>query len=244
LIINKITAVYFMKEKNIMLSGYRTILPIILFCILFFISCNNATECAESEKSPEIVKISENIFKIGNAVLDTSKGVLTVSGWINMNEGMVELLACGPKGKLHESVLVLDIEPYHLQVALLLLGLKPGGGLKYQGDPGTPMGDSLFVYVSWEKSDGNHIRVRGEDLIYDIIKKKHMERTEWVFSGSRFIDSTFMAALEQSYITTFHDPNTIIDNPLPTGGDDTLYEVNKSLVPPVNTKVTVELIKK
>ena len=51
----------------------------------------------------------------------------------------------------------------------------------------------------------------------------------------------FMASIGQSYITTYHDPDTIIDNPLSTGGDDTLYEVNKDIVPPVGTPVIVEL---
>ena len=70
-----------------------------------------------------------------------------------------------------------------------------------------------------------------------------MTRTPWVFSGSCFINGKFVAGIEESYITTFHDPNTIIDNPLPTGADDTLYEANKTILPPENTPVVVELIK-
>jgi len=220
----------------------KKIYLIFFFSFLIILSLNSP--CLHSENSSsEITKISETKYKIGKAYLDTEKGSVTLNGWVNMSEGLVELLACGPNGKRHESVLVIDVEPYHLQVALLMLGLEPGGGLLFQGDPRTPTGDSLYVYVSWDECDGDHIHVRGEDLIYNVIEKRTMTHTAWIFSGSRFVNGRFVAAIEQSYITTFHDPNTIIDNPLPTGADDTLYEVNKNIVPAENTPVTVELIK-
>jgi hypothetical protein len=214
----------------------------IFFTIFLAFIC--FTDILYAQNPPEVKKISNSEYQIGNALINTAKGSVTLKGWVNMSEGLIELLACGPRGKKHESVLILDVEPYHLQVALLMLGLEPGGGLSFQGDPKTPKGDSLYVYVSWEKRDGNHMRVRGEDLVYNIKENKTMPQTEWVFSGSRFINNVFMASVEQSFITTFHDPNTIIDNPLTSGGDDTLYEVNKKLVPPVNTPVIIELIKK
>ena len=217
----------------------RGVISIICCIIAHFFSYYVSAE----ETSPEVLKLNDSQYKIGNAFLNMSKGTITLNGWVNMSEGVIELLACGKRGKTHESVFVLDVEPYHLQVALLMLGLEPGGGLQYQGDPRTPKGDSLFVYVSWEKGDGNHIRVRGEQVVYNIKEKRPMTATAWVFSGLRFIDNTFMASVSQSYITTFHDPDTIIDNPLSTGGDDTLYEANKFLLPPPNTPVKVELIK-
>jgi hypothetical protein len=46
-----------------------------------------------------------------------------------------------------------------------------------------------------------------------------------------------MADMEGSIITTFHDPYTIIDNPLPGGGNDELYVVNETLVPPKETEI-------
>jgi hypothetical protein len=147
---------------------------------------------------------------------------------------------------VHESVLVLDIVPYHLQVALLLLGLEPGGGLEYQGDPRTPTGDPVEVWVAWDRSDSTNgpsvaVRHRAEDLIYNIAAKKPMQRTHWVFVGSEIVNGRFMAQIEQSLITTYHDPFTILDNPLPTGGDDTLYVVNEQVVPERGTPVRVTI---
>ncbi|MBA7587889.1 hypothetical protein ES708_29935 [subsurface metagenome] len=86
--------------------------------------------------------------------------------------------------------------------------------------------------------------MRGEELVYNLKEDRSMLPTAWVFTGSRFINEMFMASIGQSYITTYHDPDTIIDNPHSTGGDDTLYEVNGALVPPVGTPVIVELGKR
>jgi len=224
-------------NKRIIFISISGLSVAVLFILLY------AFTCSAQEMSSDIVRLSDTEYRVGTALLDMNNMSLTVPGKVNMTRGQVELLACGPRGKLHESVLVLDIEPEHLQVALLMLGLEPGGGLSFQGDPRTPVGDSLFVYISWNNGDGNHKKVRGEELIYNIKTHETMTPTPWVFSGSRFIGGKFMAALEQSYITTYHDPNTIIDNPLSTGADDTLYEANSTLVPPVGTPVTVEMVK-
>ena len=188
----------------------------------------------------QIAKIDDHTYRLGNLVIDGDRREITIPGRINMQRGMIELLACAPGGKVHESVLVLDVAPYHLQVALLLLGLQNGGGLQYQGDPRTPKGDSVEVWVKW--NTGIHdTTVRGEDCVWDIPRGKPMEHTPWVFVGSRMDNGKFVADIEKSLITTFHDPLTILDNPLPTGGDDELYKVNEKLVPPKGTPVRVIL---
>ena len=47
-----------------------------------------------------------------------------------------------------------------------------------------------------------------------------------------------MAQVEHSIAATYHDPFAILDHPLPTGADDTIYYVNSKLVPPKGTPVT------
>ena len=192
----------------------------------------------DSSATPPIVKLSSTTYKIGNILLNIEDRVVHFPGQVNMNEGIVELLACAPGGKTHESVLVVNIIPYHLQVALLLLGLNYGDNIEYQGDPNTPLGDSVEVWIEWQGIN-QEFRVRGEDLIFNLASKKTMTHTHWIFSGSRIINGTFMADREGSIITTYHDPHTILDNPLPGGGNDELYVVNSKLVPSKGTPVEV-----
>jgi len=193
---------------------------------------------AADTSSSAIVRVGEDLYKIGNVLLDSRSREITVPGTVNMEKGLIELVACGPGGKLHESVLVLDVVPYHLQVALLLLGLRFIGGLEYQGDPRTPLGDSVEVRARWTLN-GKTTTVRIEDLVWDIPHKRPMEHTPWIFVGSKLIQGRFMADAEKSLITTYHDPFTILDNPLTSGGDDELFKVNWNLVPPKGTPVEV-----
>jgi hypothetical protein len=187
---------------------------------------------------PGITKIGQNLYRLGNVTIDSERRQISMAGKVNMDHGIVELLACAPGGKVHESVLVLDVVPYHFQVALLLLGLKPGGGLEYQGDPRTPTGDSVDVIVSWTQAD-TQVSVRAEQLVWDLQQKTAMQTTPWIFVGSKVVDGTFLADVERSLITTYHDPTAILDNPLPSGGNDEISVVNRELIPPVGTPVVV-----
>lgn len=216
---------------------YIRLLNVLVLCLLIYGNTQLVAETNDSTKAP-IVKLSATTYKIGNILLDVENRQIRLPGEVNMEKGIIELLACAPGGKMHESVLVVDIVPYHLQVSLLLLGLTYGDNLQFQGDPNTPQGDSVEVWISWQWENIDH-KVRGEDLIFNLVSKKTMDHTFWIFSGSRIVNGTFMADVEGSIITTFHDPYTILDNPLPGGGNDELYVVNQNLVPPKGTPVEV-----
>ncbi|MGB9598126.1 MAG: YdjY domain-containing protein, partial [Candidatus Poribacteria bacterium] len=95
---------------------------------------------------PGIIQISDGVYRLGKIDIDLNKKTVTLYGKINMTAGIIELLACTKIGKLHESLLVMDVEPIHLQTALILLGLEFGGGVRFQGDPLTPKGDKVQIW--------------------------------------------------------------------------------------------------
>ncbi|MFH0954275.1 MAG: hypothetical protein V1873_08095, partial [Verrucomicrobiota bacterium] len=66
------------------------------------------------------------IARLGGVRIDPASRTVLATGWVNQVVGLIELLACGPGGKTHESVFVLDVNPLDLQAGLLLLGLRPG----------------------------------------------------------------------------------------------------------------------
>ena len=73
---------------------------------------NNGPDPAASAL-PAIKKISKGIFSLGNITVNKLEGFVSLNGEVNMDEGLVEYLACGSSGKLHESVLKLDVNPYY-----------------------------------------------------------------------------------------------------------------------------------
>jgi len=190
--------------------------------------------------SPKVVKLKENLYKIGEVTVDTKKREASIHGWVNMNVGLIEYLACSAGGKLHESVLVLDVKPTILQVALILLGLEAEGDFQYQGDPNPPKGDPVEIWVEWNQEEEKKL-LRAEDMILDNKKGKPMEHTNWVFTGSVIHEGRFIAEMEKSLIATYHDPAAILNNPLPEGADDTVYSVNSNLVPQRGTPITLTI---
>lgn len=202
----------------------------------------NEEAAMETPMPPVVKKIRDGVLLVGEVTVDKPAGLVSMKGSVNMSEGLVEYLACGPRGKLHESVLSLNAAPYDLQIALLLIGLEPGNKpLEFQGAPGVPEGDPVEIWVSWQGKDNATAKHRAEDLIYDKSAGKPMPHTHWVFTGSQILDGRFMAQVEQSFIATYHDPFAMLDHPLASGANDTVYFANDKLLPPKGTPVTMEI---
>jgi len=116
---------------------------------------------------------------------------------------------------------------------------------KREAAGGPPRGPTVVVWVEWKDGEGRTVRRRAEELVLNVKTKKTMDRTGWVFVGSRFVrdeasgKEVYAAALTGAVITTYHDPTTVLDNPSPTGEDDTLFAANQAALPPVGTPVQV-----
>jgi hypothetical protein len=64
--------------------------------------------------------------KLPGLVIDFQKRCVDIEGTICLNEGMLELIACTPDSKEHESIVAIQAKPMHIHMGLLLLGVKPG----------------------------------------------------------------------------------------------------------------------
>lgn len=190
---------------------------------------------------PDIVKLSDTIFQIGDITINKADRFLSIKGQINMVDGLVEYLACNPSGKLHESVLLLFAEPYHIQVALLLLGLTPGDKpIEFQGALESPCGDPVKILVSWVENN-KILEFSPEHLVSNIGNKQIMDKADWVFSGSKILEGQYMAQVEGSIAAIFHDPFAIIDHRNITGSDDRMFYANKDILPSVGTPVLFKI---
>lgn len=190
-----------------------------------------------------IIKLSDHEYKLSNLVIDTDLKEISIPGKINMQKGLIEVFACSPGGKLHESLIVLDVRPYYLQVALLLLGLNPVEAEHLTNDEDLQAYANLEIWVRWDV-DTVINKYRAEALIWDSTKKEIMQEMKWIFRGSMVVNGIFAADEVKSLITTYADPTTIIDNPLITRQNDEVYSVNSKITPPKGTDVEVILIAK
>ena len=185
-------------------------------------------------------QISENIFQLGNVVFDIRKREVTVPGEINIvgADANIEFFACGKLGKTHESILIVDAEPIYMLTALGALDFKPGMDLSDEGDPRTPKGAPVDIWVEWNQGDETVSR-RARELVWNAFTGQPMEETPWVFTGGRLKNNQFTAQLFHNIIAVYRDPDSLFNHPLPTGTDDRTYRVNTDVIPPKGTKVKV-----
>lgn len=191
--------------------------------------------CATVPPAP--VPEAGRLLRQGTVQVDPELRCVVVTGYLNMVEGPIELLACGPGGKVHESVLVLEVNPVDLQAALLLIGLKSGPPMKELG-VGPPQGDRVRVWVQWEQ-DGRRVVLPLEQLAYDWRAQRALRTDGWVFTGSMFLDGKFKALAEESLIVSYWDPWAILNVNSPLGADDESLSVNRDVVPPLHTPITL-----
>ncbi|MCM2285024.1 MAG: YdjY domain-containing protein [Desulfobacula sp.] len=204
----------------------------------------NKNKGNKASSPPPIQKVEDGIFRVGNITVNKREEYVLVDGEVNQQDGIVEYLACGEAGKLHESVLKLIAEPFDLQIAMLLLGLEPGiNRFKQQGHQGIPEGDSIEIWVSWINPEKKLVTYRAEDLLLDKRTDQSMEKTHWIYTGSQIVNGRFMAQVEQSIVATYHDPYAMIGHPLPSGEDDTRYWANKNVLPPKGMPVKFRIRK-
>ncbi len=191
-----------------------------------------------------VTKISENVFGIGDVRLDSKKRSITFPASVNMTNGVIEYLLVSSRGKLHESLLRTDVEPAQLHTAKLLLDPKTRTPqpLLHATD-GTNAtnrlpGDAVNISLSWTNGSGEK-KCPAEDLIFNTRTKSPMSRGDWIYTGSRFIEGTFMAQRERSLISLIADPDALMENPRPGREDDGAWQVNVTNTPGLNTQVQV-----
>jgi hypothetical protein len=217
-----------------------------------------ARDVVLGRRDPESVvkKADDGTLRVGPAVINKERTEMLVPGRINQRSGIIEYLAVGPKGKVHESVLVLDLEATHLMVGCLLLGLTPAPlreqedpGLRVvrdreQADPAPPereLNSLVDLLVRWKGEDGKPVEIRAEELTWNRERKGSMARTAWVFTGSMIYRGNFVAELEQSYIGTWPDRSAIFNSPIPSKnpyrGAAFGFEANRRVIPALGTPI-------
>lgn len=103
---------------------------------------------------PAIEQIDEMHFRVGLLTFDRKTREIRLPAAVNMTEGLLEFAVVHRKGKVHESLLVTEVLPEHLAVALKLLRF-PASPLKEE--PFVPNKESRFeLKVEWQ--DGERTR--------------------------------------------------------------------------------------
>lgn len=167
-----------------------------------------------------------------------------VDAVVVLQQGQLELLACSPQTREHESILVIPARPRHVFEAMGLIGLEPGTPLAYDETADSwspPRGHALTLEVRYEEG-GKTRTAPVEEWLYDIAKDRPVEAVDWVFAGSMVTkEGQFLADQEGTIVCVVDFPTALIAiGALHTSDDSALWlAANTKRIPPQGTRCTL-----
>ena len=204
-------------------------------------------EPVDKPGAPPIERINETQLRVGRVLVDRAKRRLEIPVRVNMIAGILEYYGVASNGKLHESVIEIGVEPSHLHLGLILLGVeqivydygdfkkppvivKPGGRLKL-----------TVKYVDPKtKKTREHA---AEDWLYNRKLKGPPAPLAWTFQGSTFWQNRYGADMDRSVITLINDQIAVIGTTAQAGnpyqGEGLGFEVNEKIIPMKGTAATL-----
>ena len=190
---------------------------------------------ASRQSSGGLKETGPGLFELDGVRLNKRLRTVEFPATVNMREGTVEYLIVHAKGKVHESVLKTDVDPYKIHLATLLLGVNATNPA-----PTTGFIQGVATRVEIVATNGSW-KGRGEDLIFNKATQQTMKRTSWVYNGSRTERAAFQAQVEGSIIAMVDDELALMNNPLPGRENDEIWQVNTNALQQGLTGVTVIL---
>ncbi|MBX3353060.1 MAG: hypothetical protein KF684_08995 [Phycisphaeraceae bacterium] len=165
----------------------------------------------------------------------------------------LEVVACIPDTREHESLVMTRALPSHVHAALLMIGAQPGAPGEWRWEQGAPVyeppvGDPVRVSFRTER-DGSVVEHAAHEWIVDVRTGEQAPDRPWVFAGSRFVLRQGWQGYESDRagnligLATFGNETiawTEVFSP-EASIDEPAWIANTALVPRFGEKVTVVL---
>jgi len=212
----------------------------------------DAAKPAEAAK-PQIEKLGDSKYRIGGVTVDAKTREIRFPTKVNMDKGLLEYIICKQQGKLHEALLVTEINATHLSLAFTLLRYLPSPELfGLRDETGHPNGlypnvpaavkasARIAVEVEWAADDKTH-RLPINEWIQLSVKETGMKSGPWLYTGSDFYEGKFIPEMSGDLAAIMVDQGCLINYPGADNvdnGSQVWYGYPKR-IPAVGTPVTV-----
>ena len=227
-----------------------------LFFAMALLALTPMANAQEKEKGQQ--REEPDLPQLPGVKADRKNKVVDIEGKIilPLQADWLELLACAPKSREHESIISLDAKPSHVHGALMLIGLKPGAPLRaervndeeWKFHP--PTGPKIAVTVLYEK-DGKTVEVAVNEWIVDQKTKKPLPDNIWLFTGSKLYEidgkSVYIADIEGNILSLVNFGDEVLARfndkrgGQGGGGGNDAWAANSKIIPPAGTKIILRL---
>ncbi len=216
----------------------------VLLCVAAISALGAAAPPTPSNiKQPPKPTDQRKVFAPGVRI-DWQQRLVEVDATVVLREGPLELLACSPHTREHESILSVRARPMHVFQAMGLIGLQPGLPAhhdKKQDRYVAPVGESLELRVCYGEGSARRC-VFVERWLVDIEHRRPPGKINWVFAGSRtFEGGRFGADVDGTVVCVVDfDTALIAVGALHSADNELLWlTVNTEAIPPVGTPCTL-----
>jgi hypothetical protein len=187
-----------------------------------------------------------------HVAIDREQRVVDIDATVVLREGgWLELLACTPHTRTHESIFVIHAKPSHIHLAMVMLGLEPGTPMRWKlvGEEyvSSPAHGPAVAVTILTHHDGKSVETPANQLVLNKKTGEPLPDNQWLFTGSSFDDShtppRYRADVEGSVLSlvNFGDEVLARHTDRTNQNDQGALQPNTDLIPPVGTSVTIRL---
>lgn len=217
----------------------------IIFYHLYF--SKEKTDISPSKSFQE--QIEENIYQIGNIVIDKNKGEISFSGKVVQNSGWVQFLIylSGYKWLENESAIVSDARLKDLQLSLALIDWKYWDEYYYmkRGEELDYEPEDIELLLQWEKNNMPQT-IRAKQAILYKDRQDEIKFPGFIFLGFPLFDPIVLD--DQPPVNCIDCPYFQVEQKtlrqlFKRKSGESGYEINREWMPPVNTEMNIIIIK-
>jgi hypothetical protein len=210
-----------------------------IVCLLAWAAMSPGRLAAGPTNGPPVKQLGPGLFQIGAVRLNKAEKSASFPGMINLTNVLLEYAVVHSSGKVHESLIRTEVDPYHVHLAMLLLGVNERASQAAQDlRPASRQGEPVSIWVSWQAGAK---KVRLEDWIFNRETGKPMARGPWTYNGSSVEDGTFLAQANGSVVAIIEDAGALINNPRPGSENDEIWFPVEKGIPGLDTPVEVTI---
>ena len=172
--------------------------------------------------------------------------VVEIDARVVLREGPLELFACSPQTREHESIFAIKARPLHVHQAMGLIGLLPGNPVTFQKETqalAPPRGAKVLIDVVTGKGESSRT-MPAASFVRSAGDRKPVGDVDWVFAGSKTMSSGRYAADSEGTVIALVDFDTalIAVGALHSADNEALWvEANTDAIPPLDESVVIRI---